>query len=50
MNKYLLEYDQQPDAAYMPIDRKNISRTIEIDSTIIIDLDKDGKIVGTLLV
>ncbi len=46
MNKYLLEYDPQSDAAYIRTARKKISRTIEIDSTTFVDLDKDNHIVG----
>jgi uncharacterized protein YuzE len=46
VNRYLLEYDSQPDSAYIRVARKRISRTVEMDSTTLIDLDKDNHIVG----
>lgn len=43
-----LEYDKDVDAAYVCLDAKNIksTKTVEINENIILDLDKDGKIMG----
>ena len=46
MNKYSLEYDPQSDAAYIRVVKKKVARTVEIDSTTIMDLDKENHIVG----
>ena len=46
MNKYLLEYDSQSDAAYILMVKDKISRTIELDEYTFVDLDKDNRILG----
>jgi len=47
VNKYLLAYDPQPDAIYIRMPHKKIFRTVEIDGTTMVDLDKGNHIVGT---
>lgn len=46
VNKYSLEYDPQSDAAYIRVAKRRVSRTVEMDSTVIVDLDKENHIVG----
>lgn len=46
MNKYLLEYDSQADAAYIRMVKGKVSRTIELDEYTFVDLDKDNRILG----
>ena len=46
VNKYLLEYDSQSDAAYIWMVKGKISRTIELDEYTFVDLDKDNRILG----
>lgn len=41
-----MAYDPQSDAIYIRMARKKISRTVEIDGTTMVDLDKDKHIVG----
>lgn len=45
-----LEYDEDVDAAYIyikhPIKEGEAKRTIELNNDIIVDLDRDGKLLG----
>ncbi len=46
MDKYLLEFDPQSDAAYIHMIKGKVSRTIELDNFTFVDLDKDNRILG----
>ena len=46
MPKYILEYDDQSDAAYIKISGSKVEQSVEADKGIILDLDKKGHLVG----
>lgn len=46
MKKYLVEYDQQSDAAYIRISGSKIADTLEASSGAFADIDKRRNIVG----
>lgn len=46
MTKYTLEYDGQADAAYIKISGSRIVKSREAGSGIILDVDKNGNLVG----
>ena len=41
-----IEYDKEVDALYIRIQEKEVSKTIEIQEGVNIDIDENGKIVG----
>ena len=46
MEKYLIEYDDGADAAYIRINRSKVADTVEAAKGIFLDLDKRKKVVG----
>lgn len=46
VNRYSLDYDPRTDVARIRAAKKNVARTVEIDSTTIMDLDRENHIVG----
>lgn len=46
MPKYILEYDNQSDAAYIKIRSSKVEESIEAGNDIIMDLDKEGRLIG----
>ncbi len=46
MNKYILEYDSQADAAYIKLSRANIAESMDINEDVIVDLDKNKHLIG----
>ena len=41
-----IEYDNQVDAIYIRLQEKYVTRTVEIEDGLNIDLDENGKILG----
>ena len=41
-----IEYDNQVDAIYIRLQEKYVTRTVEIEDGLNIDLDEDGKLIG----
>lgn len=41
-----IEYDKETDALYIRLQEKYVTKTIEIQDGINIDIDEDGKLVG----
>lgn len=41
-----IEYDNQVDAIYIRLQEKYVTRTIEIEDGLNIDLDENGKLIG----
>ena len=41
-----IEYDNQVDAIYIRLQEKQVTRTIEIEDGLNIDLDENGKLIG----
>jgi uncharacterized protein YuzE len=41
-----IEYDREVDALYVRLQEKYVSRTIEIEKGLNLDLDEDGKLIG----
>jgi uncharacterized protein YuzE len=41
-----IEYDNQVDAIYIRLQEKYITRTVEIEDGLNIDLDENGKLIG----
>ncbi len=46
MPRYILEYDDQSDAAYIKISGSKIEESVEAEKGVILDLDKKGHLVG----
>ncbi len=41
-----IEYDRKVDALYIRLQEKYVSRTVEIDEGVNIDLDENGRLIG----
>ncbi len=41
-----IEYDNQVDAIYIRLQEKYVTRTVEIEDGLNIDLDENGKLIG----
>ena len=41
-----IEYDNQVDAIYIRLQEKQVTRTVEIEDGLNIDLDENGKLIG----
>ncbi|MBN1663178.1 MAG: DUF2283 domain-containing protein [Deltaproteobacteria bacterium] len=41
-----IEYDNQVDAIYIRLQEKYVTRTVEIEEGLNIDLDENGKLIG----
>lgn len=41
-----IEYDKKADAMYMYLSKKEIKKTVPINSSIIVDIDAKGRLVG----
>jgi uncharacterized protein YuzE len=41
-----IEYDREVDALYVRLQEKYVTRTIEIEEGLNLDLDEDGKLIG----
>lgn len=46
MRKYLLEYDQQADAAYIKVRKGRVVNSVEAGKDVVLDLDKNKKVIG----
>lgn len=46
MEKYSIEYDEKADAAYIRINKGKVANSIEAEKNIIVDLDKNKKLIG----
>ena len=46
MEKYSIEYDEKADAAYIRVNRGKVADSIEAEKNIIVDLDKNKKLIG----
>jgi uncharacterized protein YuzE len=41
-----IEYDNQADAIYIRLQEKQVTRTVEVEDGLNIDLDENGKLIG----
>jgi uncharacterized protein YuzE len=41
-----IEYDREVDALYIRLQEKYVTRTVEIEEGLILDLDEKGKLIG----